>query len=90
MYDYLYHQEGQEELIQILKFLSDATTSTIDTLKVIHADQSVESALARANKLQGVVGMQMLNTKWAKKEDRLEEVAKMHLSCGNIKQFCEI
>jgi hypothetical protein len=34
--------------------------------------------------------MQLLNTQWAKKEDRLEEVAKISLSCGNIREFCEI
>ena len=34
--------------------------------------------------------MQLLNTQFAKKEDRLEEVAKYFLSCGKIKEYCEV
>ena len=34
--------------------------------------------------------MQMINTQYAKKEDRLQEAAKNHLRVGNFREFCEI
>ncbi len=40
--------------------------------------------------MRNAVGMQLLNTQFSKREDRLEEAAKLHLSCGDIKQYCEI
>lgn len=34
--------------------------------------------------------MQLINTPFSKREERLEEAAKLYLSCGDVKQYCEI
>lgn len=34
--------------------------------------------------------MQLYNTQFAKKEDRLEEAARLYLRSGNFKEYCEI
>ena len=34
--------------------------------------------------------MQLLNTQFAKKEDRLKEAARLYMKLGRIRDFCEI
>ncbi len=43
----------------------------------------------KANKLKKASGMQMYNTQFAKKEDRLREVAKIQLRSGQFREYCE-
>jgi hypothetical protein len=33
--------------------------------------------------------MQMINTQFAKKEDRLQEAARLYLRIGNFRDYCE-
>lgn len=55
-----------------------------------HSNQLIPNQLQRAAFLRNAVGMQLLNTPFSKREDRLEEAAKLYLSCGEIRQYCEI
>ncbi len=43
----------------------------------------------KALKLQKASGMQMYNTQFAKKEDRLREVAKIQIRSGQFRDYCE-
>ena len=57
---------------------------------VVHTALLADVTRARANQLRNATGMQMINTQYAKKEDRLQEAAKNHLRVGNFREFCEI
>lgn len=56
----------------------------------MHADQLIPAYLARATHLENSTGMQLLNTPFSKKEDKFNEIAQTFLSCGKIREFCEI
>jgi hypothetical protein len=45
--------------------------------------------MSKANKLRRAHGMQMFNTEFSKKEDRLHEAAKLYLRAGNFREYCE-
>ena len=40
-------------------------------------------------KLKSATGMQLYNTQYAKKEDRLQEAAKRFLRVGDFRNYCE-
>lgn len=43
----------------------------------------------KATSLRRAHGMQMINTQYAKKEDRLQEAARLYLRIGNFRDYCE-
>ena len=57
---------------------------------VVYTTLLSEVTRARANQLRAATGMQMVNTQYAKKEDRLQEAAKNYLRVGNFREYCEI
>ena len=57
---------------------------------MIHVTKLPEVAQAKAVKLRSATGMSMVNTAFAKKEDRLQEAAKNFLLCGQFREYCEI
>lgn len=59
-------------------------------MQVVHSSHLSEVLLAKAMKYKNATGMQFINTPWAKKEDRLQEAAKLCLKSGHIREFCEI
>ena len=61
-----------------------------DDHRVIHVDQIIPAYVERAASLKNAVGMALLNSQFFKREDRLQEAAKYYLSCGRIKEYCEI
>lgn len=44
----------------------------------------------KADILKKASGMQMYNTPFAKKEDRLQEAAKLYLRTGQFREYCEV
>lgn len=53
--------------------------------EVIHVAQLPAVSAAKAVKLQNATGMQMANTAYAKKEDRLQEAANNFLRTGQFR-----
>jgi hypothetical protein len=74
IYEYLNLQEGQEEIFNILDLIRNVDFKPHprqDELKVLHCAQIGLSLRERATGLRRAHGMQMINTPFAKKEDRL-------------------
>lgn len=67
----------------------DATSAQTSD-EVTHLFDLPEKTLERANFLRQASGMQLLNTQFAKKEDRLKEAARLYMRLGRIRDFCEI
>jgi hypothetical protein len=65
--------DGLQEFTDTLRFVAGKTPSldAIAENEVIHVAQLAEVAAAKAVKLQSATGMAMVNTAYAKKEDRL-------------------
>ena len=95
-YDFLTFTEGQDELFSVLRFINGkpvterAELESLSENSVLHTALLADTTRARAKLLQNATGMQMVNTQFAKKEDRLLEAAKCHLRVGNFKEYCEI
>jgi hypothetical protein len=62
----------------------------LEELKVLHCAQLGLVMKAQANHYHQSHGMQLLNTQFSKKEDRLQEAAKLYMRSGNFKGFCEV
>ena len=75
-----------------LKFIAgkQVQTEELSTDEVIHVAKLPEVSEKLALKLQNAQGMQMINTAYARKEDRLKEAANNFLRTGQFRQFCEI
>ena len=84
--------DGLQEFTDTLRFVAGKTPSldAITENEVIHVAQLAEVAAAKAVKLQSATGMSMVNTAYAKKEDRLQEAANNFLRTGQFREFCEI
>ena len=84
--------EGQQEFTNTLKFIAGKRQSLDDIAEdeVIHVAQLAEVSAQKAIKLQNAQGMSMVNTAYAKKEDRLLEAANNFLRTGQFRQYCEI
>ena len=95
-YDFLTFTDGQDELFSVLNFLCGENVTDHGALEklaeysVVHTALLADVARARANQLRAATGMQMVNTQYAKKEDRLQEAAKNYLRVGNFREYCEI
>jgi len=63
--------------------------SRLEDLKVLHCAQIGLAVMSQAHKLRRAHGMQLYNTQFAKKEDRLQEAAKLYLRAGNFRDYCE-
>jgi hypothetical protein len=92
LYTYLNLIDGQEEIFNILDLIKNVDFKPhprLEELKVLHSAQIAQSVMATATKLRHAHGMQMFNTQFAKKEDRLQEAAKLYLRAGNFREYCE-
>lgn len=91
MYDFVQFSEGQPELLNCIEVLSsDQHNKPASNLEVIHMYDLPAATLKQAELLRSATGMQMLNTQFAKKEDRLKEAARLFMTLGRIRDFCEI
>ena len=80
-------------MLNILNYLDGDDSGKVERLaehQVIHVDQLIPAHLARASFLKNAVGMALLNSQFSKKEERLQEAAKYYISCGKIREYCEI
>ena len=91
-YTFLNINEGQEEIFNILDLTTNIDFhphSKLHDLKVLPCAQIAKVFHEKALKLKQASGMQMYNTQFAKKEDRLQEAAKLFLRSGRFKEYCE-
>ncbi|CDW86163.1 wd repeat-containing protein 17 [Stylonychia lemnae] len=92
MYCFLNLNDGQEDIFNILDLLGDANFQTKRDsyeLKVLHCAQLAQAMKEKADKLRKATGMSMYNTQYSKKEDRLQEAAKIYLRTGQFREYCE-
>ena len=61
----------------------------LQDLKVLHCSQIAIALREKALMLKKASGMQMYNTQFAKKEDRLREIAKIQIRSGQFRDYCE-
>eukprot|EP00347_Sterkiella_histriomuscorum_P001098 403373336 len=93
LYCYLNLNEGQEEIFNILDLITNQDFHPhpkLQELKVLHCAQIAVVFKDKADKLKQASGMQMYNTQFAKKEDRLHEAAKLYLRSGQFREYCEV
>jgi len=57
---------------------------------ILPLEELCASKRSRASELETASGMAFLGTPLAKKQDRLQAAADIHLKLGNIKQYCEL
>mmetsp|Transcript_38676 Transcript_38676/g.28546 ORF Transcript_38676/g.28546 Transcript_38676/m.28546 type:complete len:172 (-) Transcript_38676:1373-1888(-) len=90
LYSYLNLFEGQEELFSSMDLMLNLDHDPLPpSLRVLHCAALPLDFKSRALKLKKATGMAMLNTQFAKKEDRLAEAAKLFLRNGMVREFCE-
>jgi hypothetical protein len=59
-------------------------------MKTSHSGSLIHKTIEKAKFLRSASGMQLLNSKFSNKKECLEETARMYLSCGRIKDYCEV
>jgi hypothetical protein len=93
IYCFLNLNDGQEDIFNILDLISNVDFrphSRLQELKVLHAFQIALAMKDQAKFLNKAHGMQMLNSQFSKKEDRLHEAARLFLRSGNFRDYCEV
>jgi hypothetical protein len=90
LYEYMNMQEGQEEVFAVMDLIKNVDYKPVQAdIKVAHCSQIGTMMHEKASGLRQANGMQMINTPYAKKEDRLEEAARLYLRAGNFRDYCE-
>ena len=85
IYSFLNLNDGQEEIFNIMELMvnkAGKSSGRSQDLKVLHCSKIAIALREKAVMLKKASGMQMYNTQFAKKEDRLREVAKIQIRSG--------
>ena len=83
--------DGQEEFWAMTRIMKgDGPSLDSENLRVHHISDVTAAYSSKAQQLIQANPMSMLGTALAKKEDRLQEAARLNLVSGNFQQYCEI
>jgi len=80
---------GQNDLWDLVEGMTGSSAGISGDGKILNLTRVVQGHYAKIQKLETASPFAFLGTSLAKKEDRLAECAKMYLSLGNFKAYCE-
>ena len=82
-------QPGENDFFDILNSILNSKPCPPNN-QVLPVAELAEAFRSRAQELESASGMAFLGSALAKKEDRLQEAAKIHMKLGNVQNYCEL